>query len=435
MKRAPRPLHSAALAALCAAALLPATSLGGQALPRTRPDAVGMSAARLERWTRLAQEYIDAGRIAGTVSLVIRDGQIVHLEALGDADREQGTAMRTDALFRIASMSKAITSVAAMMLVEEGRIALNDPVSHYIPAFAGTRVAVPDSTRFGGLLFSEQPARREITIRDLLTHTSGISYGGGRLTQRYQDTGVYQWYFADKDEPIGATIERLASLPFEAQPGQAWVYGFSTDVLGRVVEVASGMPLDAFFRERIFMPLGMRDTYFYVPPDKAARLAAVYSANADGEIHRAPDEGMGQGNYVTGPRTSFSGGAGLVSTAEDYGRFLLALLQGGRLGEARVLAPTTVSLMTANHVDTLYGQPGLGFGLGFEVLEDAGAAAVYGSPGTYGWGSAYYSSYWVDPTEGLVGIFLAQLVPAGGLDLQRKFRTLVYQAIETSRQP
>ncbi|MEZ4425057.1 MAG: serine hydrolase domain-containing protein [Gemmatimonadota bacterium] len=422
------PLRSLRVAALLwvACAAPPASA---QILEPATPASVGISEARLERWDRLARAYVDSSRIAGVVSLVARDGKLVHLRAYGSLDVEEGRPMRTDALFRIASMTKAVTSVAAMMLVEEGRLALDEPVSRYIPAFAASRVAVPDSTRFGGLLFSERAPSREITVRDLLTHTSGISYGGGRLAQRYQEAGVYLWYFADKPEPIGTTMERLATLPFEAHPGSAWVYGFSTDVLGRVVEVASGLPLDRFFRERIFEPLGMRDTHFYPPASKADRMATVYSANAAGQIHRAADEGMGQGDYLTGPRQSFSGGAGLVSTAQDYARFLQALLDGGRLGDARILAPATVDLMTVNHVDTLYRQPGRGFGLGFEILEDPGAAGLYGSPGTFGWGSAYYSTYWVDPQERLVGIFLAQLVPAGGLDLQPKFRTLVYQAI------
>ncbi len=406
-----------------------AATLPGQELARTQPETVGLSSERLARWDRLANAYVDSARIAGLVTVVLRGGQVAHLEGYGAMDVESGRPMRTDAMFRIASMTKAITSVAAMMLVEEGALALEDPVSRYIPGFAASKFAVPDTSRFGGILYGQQTANREITVRDLLTHTSGISYGGGRLSKAYQDEGVYLWYFADKDEPIGTTIERLATLPFEAPPGREWVYGLSTDVLGHVIEVASGLPLDTFFERRIFRPLGMTDTHFYPPQSKAPRMATVYSANANGEIHRAPDEGMGQGEYIDGPRVSFSGGAGLVSTATDYARFLLALLDGGQLDGDRILSPATVALMTTNHVDSLYAEPGRGFGLGFEILEDPGAAGIYGSPGTYGWGSAYYSSYWVDPEEDLVGIFLAQLVPSGGLDLQKKFRTLVYQAI------
>ena len=406
--------------------------LQAQALPRVQPEAVGLSSDRLARWDRLVQQYVDSGRIAGVVTTVLRRGQVAHLGSYGALDAEAGTPMATNAMFRIASMTKAVTSVAAMMLVEEGALALEDPISEFLPAFAGTKFAVPDTARFGGLLYAQRTANRDITVRELLTHTSGISYGGGRLAQAYQDAGVYLWYLADKPEAVGETMDRLAALPFQAPPGREWVYGFSTDVLGRIVEVVSGMSLDAFFRTRIFQPLGMRDTHFFPPASKAARLATVYSANQYGRIHRAADEGMGQGDYLSGPRSNFSGGAGLVSTATDYARFLQALLDGGQLGDVRILSPSTIDLMTVNHVDSLYPEEGKGFGLGFEILEDPGAAGLYGSPGTYGWGGAYYTRFWVDPEEELVAVFMAQMIPAAGLDLQPKFRTLVYQALEES---
>jgi CubicO group peptidase (beta-lactamase class C family) len=275
------------------------------------------------------------------------------------------------------------------------------------------------------------PAKRAITIRDLLTHTAGISYGpGSPVEAEYKSVGAYNWYFADKDEPIGAIIDRLASVPFDAQPGEKWVYGFNIDILGRVVEVVSGQSLDEFFGSRIFGPLKMTDSGFFLPREKAARLATVYGAGPDGRIVRGPDHGReGQGEYVEGPRKCFSGGAGLLSTAHDYARLLQMLLNGGTLDGVRLLSPASVALMTANNVGPLYRDGSLGFGLGFEVVDDVGRAGRLASSGEYSWGSAYYSRYFVDPADGVIGIFLAQLIPAGGLDLQNKFSSLVYQAI------
>jgi CubicO group peptidase (beta-lactamase class C family) len=327
-------------------------------------------------------------------------------------------------------MSKAITSVAAMMLVEEGRLGLTDPVSRYIPSFKKTTVFVaPPAGAVAGTPLSAVPAKREITVRDLLTHTSGMSYGWGPAEAQYKAANVLGWYFAEKAEPIAASIDRVAALPFDAQPGEKYVYGFNTDVLGVVVEKTSGQSLDEFFRTRIFEPLGMTDTHFYLPPAKKNRLAAVYSAKEGAPLERAPDEGTGQGAYVEGPRQAFSGGAGLVSTARDYARFLQALLNGGELDGARILSPKTVELMTSNHVGSLFSEGRTGFGLGFEVVEHVGRSGRYGSIGEFSWGGAYYTSYWADPQEKLVALFMAQLLPSGGLDLQGRFRTLVYQSI------
>jgi CubicO group peptidase (beta-lactamase class C family) len=327
--------------------------------------------------------------------------------------------MSKDAIFRIASMSKPITTVAAMMLVEEGRLLLSDPVSKFIPTFKQTTVM-----EAGGPV----PTRRPVTIRHLLTHTAGISYGTGALEPQYKEKDLYYWYFADNDEPIGVSMERLASLPFEAQPGERWVYGFATDVLGAVIEKVSGVPLDEFLRTRILVPLKMNDTHFYLPPDKAARLATVYSGGSDGLV-RAPNEGRGQGNYVEGPRKSFSGGAGLLSTASDYGRFLQMLLNGGELDGVRLLGPKTVDLMTSNHVGNLYSDGRLGFGLGFEIVEHVGRAGRPGSVGEFGWGGAYYTTMWVDPVEKLVVVFMSQLLPIGPANVQAQLRSLVYQAV------
>jgi CubicO group peptidase (beta-lactamase class C family) len=407
-----------------------AGNAAAQSLTPARPEAVGLSSERLARLSGVMKRYVDEGRIPGVVTLVARGGRVAHLEAVGHADREAKVPMKPDTIFRIASMSKAVTSVAALMLVEEGRLALTDPVSRHIPSFKKTTVFVaPPTGAVTGTPLSVVPAKREITVRDLLTHTSGMSYGWGPAEPQYKAANVLGWYFADKAEPISTTIDRLAALPFDAQPGEKYVYGFNTDVLGVVVEKASGQTLDEFFRTRIFEPLGMTDTHFYLPPAKKNRLAAVYSAKEGAPLERAPDEGTGQGAYVEGPRQAFSGGAGLLSTARDYARLLQALLNGGELDGARILSPKTIELMTSNHVGSLYNEGRAGFGLGFEVVEHLGRAGRFGSVGEFSWGGAYYTSYWADPQEKLVALFMAQLLPSGGLDLQGKFRTLVYQSI------
>lgn len=399
-----------------------ATHAGAQGLPAATPESVGLSGPRLNRLSAAMQRAVDEQAIAGVVTLIARRGKVVHLEAYGKLDREKNIPMRHDAIFRIASMSKAVTSVAAMMLMEEGRLLLSDPVSRFIPGFAQATVRG---------MAEPSPVRRPITIRDLLTHTAGISYGTGALEAQYKENNLYYWYFADKDEPIGVSMERLATLPLEAQPGERWVYGFATDLLGAVVEKASGMTLDEYFRTRIFQPLKMADTHFYLPPAKASRLATVYAGGPTG-LARAPDAGRGQGNYVEGPRKSFSGGAGLLSTATDYARFLQMLLNGGELDGARLLSPKTVQLMTTNHVGDLYSNGRLGFGLGFEVTEHVGRAGRPGSVGEFGWGGAYHTTMWVDPAEQLVAVFMSQLLPVGSANVQGQFRALVYQAIVQS---
>jgi CubicO group peptidase (beta-lactamase class C family) len=368
------------------------------------------------------------------VALVLRDGEPVYERAVGWADREAGRPMTVDAIFRIASQTKALTSVAAMSLVEEGRLALGDPVSRYIPAYARTTVVDGDSV---------VPARRPITVRDLLTHTAGISYGtDAPVAARYAARGLgpaagWGWYTADKAEPTCATAEQLAALPFVAQPGERWVYGYNTDVLGCVVERAAGRPLDRVFAERITGPLGMSDTHFFLPPADRGRLAAVYAAPAEGAAGpppRAPGGPKGQGDYVEGPRRSFSGGAGLLSTARDYARFLEMLRRGGASGAARVLAPSTVALMTTNHTDTLFSRSGEGFGLGFHILQRAGANGRPEAPGTFGWGGAYGTTYEVDPQEGLVLLLMTQQLPSRAA-MPGRFPTLVYQAMVELRRP
>jgi CubicO group peptidase (beta-lactamase class C family) len=403
----------------------------GRAQPRPAPitASTGISVERLDRLSATLQQYVDQQRVAGLVTIVVRNGRTVHLEAFGKRDLESGTPMQADTIFRIASMSKAITSVATLMLLEEGKLLLGDPVSKFIPSFAKTTVIVaPPPGAVAGTPVSVVPAKRAITIRDLLTHTAGIGYGAGPAESLYKAANVHMWYFADKNEPIATTIDRLAALPFDAQPGERYVYGFNTDILGVVVEKASGMSLDEFFRTRIFQPLKMVDTHFYLPPEKRDRLATVYSLR-DGTLVRAPQEGMGQGAYVDGPRQSFSGGAGLLSTASDYARFLQMVVNGGELDGVRLLSPKTVELMSSSHTGTLFNEGRTGFGLGFEVVEHVGRSGEHGSVGLLSWGGAYHTDFWADPQEKLVAVLMTQLLPAAGSDLHGKFRALVYQSI------
>lgn len=427
MKAMNRRTPRTALAAWIVLGLLQSSVLA-DGLPRARPEEVGLSSERLQRLTDALQGYVKDGKLAGAVALVARRGRVAYLGAFGQRDVEAGAPMKEDAIFRIASQSKALVSVGALRLQEEGRLLISDPVGRYIPEFQKTRVAVP---REGG--YDVVDAKRPITIRDLLTHTAGIGYGGGPAKDAWEKAGFQGWYFADRDEPIGVTIPRMAALPFDAQPGEKYVYGYSTDILGVVVERASGQPLDEFLRSRILEPLGMRDTHFYLPPSKADRLAAVYAATDGGRIERAPAQNrwpvVGQGAYLEGPRKSFSGGAGLLSTATDYARFLQMMLNRGELDGARVLGRKTVELMTVDHLGPIEFSDGQGFGLGFSVVKDLGRRGQPGSVGEFGWGGAYHSTYWVDPQEQLVVVYFTQLIPSKGLDDQAKLRALVYQAI------
>lgn len=383
---------------------------------------------RLARIDRVLQQHVDDSRIAGIVGLVLRDGKPIYESVLGWSDKEAGRRMAPDTIFRIASQTKALTSVAILSLMEEGKLGLGDPVSRYMPSFAKTTVAVQN-----GAEVSIVPARRAITIRDLLTHTAGISYGVDRtVAAEYEKNGLgpaagFGWYTADKDEPVCDTMERLGTLPFVAQPGTAWVYGYNTDILGCIVERAGGQPLDEAIRTRITGPLGLNDTRFFLPQEQRSRLATVYSSGADGRIVRAPEGARGQGHYVEGPRKSFAGGAGLLSTARDYARFLEMIRRGGELDGVRVLAPRTVQLMTTNQVGTLHSSDGLGFGLGFETFDRYGAKGM-SSVGSFGWGGAYGSQYWVDPAARLTIVMMINQIP-NTADVGAKFQTLVYQAL------
>ena len=400
-------------------------------LPRATPESVGLSSERLARIRSVVQQYVDQGRVAGATTLVMRNGKVAHLEAVGQMD--EGKPMREDAIFRVASMTKAVTSVAVMTLYEEGKLLLDDPVSKYIPEFKGAQVAIPSEDKKSYTLVA---AKSEITIRHLLTHTSGITYGFIGIepwAKLYKDAGISDG-LVQTEGTIADNVKKLARLPLMHQPGEKFSYSLSTDTLGYLVEVVSGMTLDEYFRKRIFEPLGMTDTHFFLPEEKVARLAAVYNQLPDGRIKRMGDETDERGylRYSAsfqrkGPRTYYSGGAGLVSTISDYARFLQMLLNGGELNGARVLSRKTVELMTVNHVGDMFGAQG--FGLGFSVLRDLGKSNELGSVGAYGWGGFFYTNFFVDPKEKMIGIFMSQLYPYNDVRLHERFRSLAYQAI------
>jgi len=398
----------------------------GADLPKVRPEVVGLSTQRLGRIGEVMQRYVDEGRLGGAVTLVARAGKVAHLQAFGTLDPTTGAAMPTDAIFRIASQTKAVTSVAVMILFEEGKILLGDPISKYIPEFKTTTVAVPDGSKKGPG-YRIVPARRAITIRDLLTHSAGISYGDGPAKDLYKAAGLQGWFLADRPEAVGTYIKKLAALPFDAQPGEKFVYGYNSDILGYLVEVVSGMSLADFVKTRITEPLSMADTAFFLPEEKAARLSAVYGIGKEGKAEMITDSK--ELAYVKGPRICYAGGAGLLSTAEDYARLLLMLQSGGEWGGVHILSPKSVELMTSDHVGNLYSNPGQGFGLGFWVTKELGRTGDPGTVGAFGWGGAYHTTYWVDPVEKLVAVFMTQLMPATGSDAHAKFRALVYQSI------
>lgn len=420
-----RVMHRVALTLVgwCIALLVQA-----QALETADPASLGFSAARLHHIDEAFSAYVTDQKMAGSVILVARKGKIAYFNTFGYRDVESKAPMEKDAIFRIASQTKAVVSVGIMMLQEEGKLLIQDPVSKYIPAFDKTTVAEPNDD--GG--YRVVDAKRAITIRDLLTHTSGLGYGYGLAADAWQGAGIQGWYFADRDEPIAATVDRMAALPMESQPGERFVYGYSIDVLGVIIEKASGMPLDEFLAARIFRPLGMKDTQFYLPKKKADRLATVYTPKDGAPLTPSPQEGTmnSQGAYVKGPRKSFSGGAGLLSTAEDYYRFLQMLANGGHWEGKQLLSPRTIALMTKNHLpEDVSFRRGEGFGLGFDVVLDQGQRGLYGTEGEYGWGGAYGSTYWVDPAEELVVVYFTQLRPTSIVKDQVMLRTLIYQAL------
>lgn len=406
--------------------LLFTSVIQAQQLEKTTPETVGMSSQRLQRLNTVLENYVDNKQLPGAVVMISRKGKIAHTAAVGYRDYETKDPIRENTIFRIASQTKAIVSVGIIMLMEEGKLLLNEPVGNYIPEFNTTTVAVKD-----GDSYKVVPANRKITIRDLLTHTAGIGYGWGLAHDQWEKAGITGWYFAHRKAPILETVKAIARLPQEAQPGEKYVYGYNTDILGALIEVVAQQPLDVFLQQRILDPLGMKDTYFYLPPKLSDRLATVYSPTENGLSAAPKGTGMqAQGEYVKGPRTSFSGGAGYLSTALDYSKFLQMMLNKGVYNGQRFLSRKSVELMLENHIGTKFPWgKGQGFGLGFSIHLAPGESGIMGSVGDFGWGGAYHSVYWADPTEELSVVYFTQLIPANDLDDHKKLRNLVYQAI------
>jgi len=390
----------------------------------------GFVDARLDRIDAAITAEIDAGKIPGAVALVARNGETVYHKSFGVADIASQTPMQNDAIFRIASMTKAITTVAVMQLYEQGLFQLNDPLARYIPEFENPQVLV--SVGDDGRIDTTRPAATEIKIIDLLTHSSGISYPfiESPLQAIYVRNGVIDGV-TEKNVELKDQMTLLADQPLLFDPGSAWAYGLNTDLLGYLVEVISGMPLDRYFATEIFMPLGMSDSYFYLPESKRGRLATLY-ADVDGlrvsEGHESSIK-LDNPKYPSeGARAYFSGGAGLSSTARDYARFIQMLLNEGELDGHRVLGRKSVELMQAPRMD-LNNDGIVDFSLGFEVIDDLGANGELGSPGIYKWGGAFNTNYWIDPQEQLIGVIMTQVRPTSS-DIGDRFRTLVYQALE-----
>ncbi len=390
----------------------------------------GFDGERLQRIDTAINAEIADGNIAGAVALIARDGDVVYHKSFGLADIASGKPMQTDSIFRIASMTKAITSVAVMILYEQGYFQLNDPVADFVPAFAKPRVAV--SYDENGIVTETRPAAREIRIIDLLSHSSGISYGfmDQPLQRSYKAHGVIDGVTA-KNVKLADVMQKLAGQPLLFDPGSRFAYGLNTDLLGYLVEVVSGKPPDQFFQEQVFTPLGMRDTYFYLPASKADRLVTLYAFVDELRVSDGTEADIKLDNPrypVEGAKSYFSGGAGLSSTALDYGRFVTMLLNEGELDGQRVLSRKSVELMRAPRIDW-DDDGGADFGFGFEVISDLGAYGELGTDGAYSWGGAFNTSYWIDPAERLVGVFMSQSRPTE-TDISARYQTLVYQALE-----
>ena len=401
-----------------------------QDLTSAKPESVGLSSDRLERIATVVKHDIDDKRIAGAVTLVVRHGKVAWFKAQGMSDREAAKPMPNDAMFRICSMTKPITSVAVMMLYEEGKFLLEDPVSKYLPEFKSPKVLVKPAK---GEPYSI-PATKEITIRDLLRHTSGITYQwNDDLGPMYEKANVASGLL-QYDGTIGDSVKQLAALPLLFNPGDKFEYSLGIDVLGRLVEVVSGKPLDDFFRTRIFEPLGMKDTYFFPPENKLDLLATAYTYYPDKGLNRFPDTPIREGSFAysadypsRGPKKLFSGGAGLVSTAMDYARFCQMMLNDGKVGNTRLLSRKSVELMTHDQLGKI--SQDMGFGIGFGVDGAKSPLSELGSVGSYGWGGFFYTEFSIDPKEEMIVIFMAQLHPTGDLTLNRQVHELAYQAI------
>jgi len=398
---------------------------GAQApLPSARPEQVGLSTERLGQLGQVLRQEIAKGKIPGAVALVARKGRIAYHEAFGARDPATRAPMTRDAIFRIYSMTKPVTSVAIMMLQEEGRLVLNDPVSKFLPQLTKLQVAVEKKDASGQPTLELVPAQREITIHDLLRHTSGFTYGGRTTNLTVKEAYAREGVDA-RDLTNAELVDRLAKVPLAHQPGTAWEYSRSVDVLGRVVEVISGKSLGGFFADRIFRPLGMKDSGFSVPQAQQGRLAQAFP------IDPATGDKIALIDVTTPPRYE-SGGGGAVSTTDDYVRFAQALLNGGRLDRARLLGRTTVAFMASDHLGPISAtirRPGYTFGLGFQVRKDVGLDGQSGSIGEYGWAGAGGTYFWVDPKEQVVAILMTQAPGPSRVYYRQLFKELVQQAI------
>jgi CubicO group peptidase (beta-lactamase class C family) len=408
--------------------------------PPPSPEALatGLDEVKLERLDALLQTAVESRQVAGGVVLLARHGRVSHLKAIGWRDAENQVPMTTDTLFRLVSLTKPITCTAVMMLVEQGKLRLDDPVSRFIPEFKETGVGITNLFSWG---LQVRPVKRPITIRDLLTNTSGLTYRFWDIqpwSTLYRNAGVSDGV----NHAPGTSLEnvrRLAKMPLMFQPGTFWGYGLSTDVLGVVIELVSGQDLETFYRERIFTPLQMNDTYFYVPEEKKDRLAALYLPDRHGKARRVPDGLVAVGEMefsATYPCEKygryFSGGAGLVSTASDYGRFLQMMLNGGELDGVRLLRPETIEQMTTNQIGQLKSylpQFGDSFGYGFGVLTVDGKPLDVASTGSYSWGGLFHTYFWVDPKKDLIGILMIQLFNIGDLPLRQEFKKRAYDCL------
>jgi len=402
------------------------------ALTEASPESVGMSPERLKRMDLMCQEAISDGDIPGAVALVARNGKIVYWKAFGMADNQSGRAMKKDDIFRIASMSKAVTATAVMMLWEEGKFRLDDPISKYIPEFKNPQVLT--SYRYADTSYTTVPAKGEITIRHLLNHTSGIGYGQIDKDERfkliYQKAGITD-LFTTENISIGENIKKLAQLPLHHNPGEKYLYSEGFDVLGYFVEVISGKPFDVFMKEHLFDPLGMTDTWFYLPESKAKRLVTVQHPE-DNKWVPYPVTFYDPEYPVKGEKTFFSGGAGLCSTAKDYATFLQMYLNGGELNGKRILSRTTIATMMCNQTGDLYGTgAGKYHGLGFGVIDEEGLTlGGLGSIGTFYWGGYFNTQGFANPSENLVGIIMKQTQETTSDDTGWQFRLLTFQAID-----
>jgi CubicO group peptidase (beta-lactamase class C family) len=390
------------------------------------PASVQVSAERLNRIDTMLIQSIDKKWIAGAVGLIARDGKIIYNRSFGVSDLENKLPMRTDDIFRIASQTKAITSIGLMMLFEEGKFLLDDPISKYIPEFANPQVL--DKFNEKDTTFTTVPSRREITIRDLLTHTSGIDYSGigsPAMKAIYAKAGFTGGFGNDK-VTIGDDIKLLGKQPLVHQPGERFTYGLNVDVIGYLIEILSGEKLDKYFKQHIFEPLGMNDTWFYLPEDKQSRLVKVITEDADHLVASMP---QGLVNYPLSKGSYFAGGAGLSSTTKDYATFLQMLLNKGKYNGKRLLSRRTVELITCNQI----GDLNLGvdkFGLGFQITTERGQAVFGVSEGSFAWGGYFGTTYWADPKERLVCLLFMQQFPLSHGEIQSKFRALVYQTLD-----